>query len=277
MGAVTILVDNKAAEGFVAEHGFALWIDVLAMENRVILFDTGNQEALLPNIRRLNLNISSLTDLVLSHGHYDHSGGVEAVLKLGGDMQVYLHQAAMQPRYVSSQEESKPVRMPLGSMQLLWQVPDDSIHWLTQPFKFSERIGLTGPIPRLTSYEDTGGAFFYDPWGKRPDPIDDDNALWLQTPDGLVIFVGCSHAGIVNTIKAIIEITGARKIHTIIGGLHLSHASAERLDKTAAALNELDLQRLVACHCTGDESFSFLQNHLECEVIQGYAGFSMTF
>ena len=274
MGSVKIVVDNKAAAGFVAEHGFALWVEE---GDRRILFDTGDRDALLPNCRKLELNFSSLTDLVLSHGHYDHSGGVESVLRATGDIQVYLHQAAMQPRYVEDEGDSKPVRMPTTSMRSLWQVPDDSIHWLTHPFRISDHMGLSGPISRLTDYEDTGGQFYYDPWGKRPDPIEDDNALWIDTPKGLVICVGCSHAGIVNTIRAIIEITGGTKIHCVIGGLHLINATNERLENTALALNEFNLGRLVTCHCTGDDATEFLQNRMDCEVVQGYAGFSFEF
>lgn len=272
MGSIKVVVDNKAAEGFVAEHGFALWIEAAG---RTILFDTGNQEALLPNCEKLSLSFPSLTDLVISHGHYDHTGGVDSVVREAGDIQVYLHQAAMQPRYVNGEEEARPVRMPAASMQSLWSLGDDSIHWLTHPFNLAQDIGITGPIARLTDYEDPGGAFYYDPWGKRPDPIEDDNALWLQSSEGLIVCVGCSHAGIVNTLKAIIEITGQSRIRTVIGGLHLINASAERLAHTAAALNDFDLQQLVACHCTGDESLAYLAEHVRCEVIQGYAGYGM--
>ncbi len=274
MGSIQIVVDNKAADSFIAEHGFALWISA---DGREILFDTGNQEALVPNARKLNLDFTSLTDLVISHGHYDHTGGVETVLQSAVDIEVYLHQAAMQPRYVNDKEETRTVRMPAGSMRSLWDVPDDSLHWLTHPFKITERIGLTGPISRLTAYEDTGGAFYYDPFARRPDPIEDDNALWLHTPEGLIICVGCSHAGIVNTIQAIVEMSGETRIRTVIGGLHLLHAAAERLEKTVLALNDFDLQQLVACHCTGDEAFLYLADHLHCELIQGYSGFSLVF
>lgn len=273
MGSITIVVDNKAGEGFAAEHGFALWIEE---GGRTILFDTGNQEALLPNCRRLDLSFSSLTDLVLSHGHYDHTGGVDSVVSEAGAIQVYLHQAAMQPRYANGEDELRSVRMPAASMRSLWELPDDSIHWLTHPLNLGEHIGITGPISRLTEYEDTGGAFYYDPGGSRPDPIDDDNALWLRGPEGLVVCVGCSHAGIVNTLQTIKKITGETRIRSVIGGLHLINASAERLEKTAEALNNFDLHQLVACHCTGDESFAYLATHLRCEVVQGYAGFSMS-
>jgi 7,8-dihydropterin-6-yl-methyl-4-(beta-D-ribofuranosyl)aminobenzene 5'-phosphate synthase len=273
MGSIKIVVDNNGAEGFVAEHGFALWIE---MADRTILFDTGNREALLPNCRKLDLSFTALTDLVISHGHYDHTGGVDLVVREAADIQVYIHQAAMQPRYSNGEVETRSVRMPAASMRSIWSLPEDSLHWLTHPFKLAPDIGITGPIARLTGYEDSGGAFYYDPWGKRPDPIEDDNALWLNSSEGLIVCVGCSHAGIVNTLQAVMEITGERRIRTVIGGLHLINASPERLAKTAAALNDFDLHQLVACHCTGDESFAYLSEHLNCEVVQGYAGYCMS-
>ncbi len=274
MAVIHIVVDNKAAEGFVAEHGFSLWIEA---DGRHILFDTGNKDALSANLATLKLDLGRLTDLVLSHGHYDHSGGVESVLSLRNDVQVYLHQAAVQPRYVREEDGARPVRMPPGSMRSLWNVADDSIHWLTHPFEITGQIGLSGPIPRRTGYEDTGGQFYYDPQGKRPDPIDDDNALWLQTNEGLIVCVGCSHAGIVNTLQAVMDITGRDRVRAVIGGLHLINASPDRLKKTAAALNEFDIAKIVACHCTGDESFGYLEKHLSCELIQGYVGCRMDF
>lgn len=274
MNTISIVVDNKAADGFVEEHGYALWLEA---DERVILFDTGNKDALKPNSEKLGLDYASLTDLVLSHGHYDHTGGVEAVLKENDSIQVYLHQAAMQPRYANDKDDARSVRMPVDAMKSLWGLEDESIHWLTHPFKISERVGITGPISRMTEYEDTGGAFFYDPEGRRPDPIEDDNAVWVHTDEGLIICVGCSHAGIVNTLKAIVDETGEAKIRSVIGGLHLINASPERLQKTADALNTFDIDELIGCHCTGDDAFAFLQNRLTFKTVQGYAGFSMTF
>lgn len=274
MDSIRIVVDNRAAEGFAAEHGFSLWIE---SGDRVILFDTGNKDALSVNLQKLGLDINDLTDLVLSHGHYDHAGGVETVVGARHDIQVYLHQAAMQPRYVRENGGYRSVRMPSGSMRALWKVADDSIHWLTKPMNINERTGVSGTIPRKTSFEDTGGSFYFDPQAQRPDPIEDDNALWLKTPDGLVICVGCSHAGIVNTLEAVITISGESRIDTIVGGLHLLNASPERLEETARALEGLQLKRIVACHCTGDEAITFLQNRLSCEVQRGYAGMSISF
>ena len=270
----TVVVDNHAARGLTAEHGFALWLEY---EGRTVMFDTGNKEALLPNSQALGLDLSKVSDLVISHGHYDHTGGIDVVLEQARGVQVYLHQGAFQPRYVGSNGSAEPIRMPGKSTQALGHLKDEALHWMTHDKLLTKNIGITGPISRCSEFEDTGGAFYYDQEGKRPDPIDDDIAIWLRTSEGLVVCVGCSHAGIVNTLQAILKSTGEQSVHTIIGGLHLLNASPERLKQTAKQLNALGVRKLVACHCTGDDARTYLKMHLDAEVIKGYAGFSLSY
>ncbi len=270
---LTVLVDNRAADGLVAEHGYSLWLE---SGERVILFDTGESKGLLPNSEALGFDLARVTDLVVSHGHYDHTGGIAPVLERAVGARVYIHQAALQPRYVLRQgKDIEPVRMPELSMQSLDRLPEERICWLTRPISMTEDIGITGPIPRVTTFEDPGAPYFFDQSGSRPDLIDDDIAMWLRCDKGLVICVGCAHAGVVNTAEAIMEITGERRIHTIIGGLHLLHAGRERLDKTVAALNDLHVERLVACHCTGAAAVDYLERQLSCQVLRGHAGLSL--
>lgn len=271
---LTVVVDNHAARGLTAEHGFALW---LQYEGHTIMFDTGNKDALLPNSQALGLDLAKVSDLVISHGHYDHTGGIDVILKQAGEVEVYLHQAVFQPRYVGKNSSVEPVRMPGNSMQALGHVKDESLHWMTHYKMLSKNIGITGPIARSNDFEDTGGDFYYDQEGKRPDPIDDDIAVWLRTSEGLVVCVGCSHAGIVNTLQSILKHTREHSVHTVIGGLHLLNASPERLEQTAKALNTLGVKKLVACHCTGDDARDYLRQHLDAEVIRGYAGFSLSY
>lgn len=272
---LTVVVDNLAGTGLIAEHGYALWIEA---DDRTILFDTAESKGLQPNCRALDLDLCRVTDLVLSHGHYDHSGGVELVLAKAGGARVYLHQAALQPRYVLRNGTTiEPVRMPERSMQALDHLPEGAIHWLTRPTQLTDRIGVTGPIPRRTGYEDPGAPYFFDQSGQRPDLIDDDVSMWLRTEAGLVICVGCAHAGIVNIVIEITRITGERRIDTIIGGLHLLHAAPERLRHTVQALNALDIGRLVACHCSGAAAVDYLAQHLTCQVIRGHSGLSLSF
>ncbi|CAG37477.1 MBL fold metallo-hydrolase [Desulfotalea psychrophila] len=265
----TIVVDNRAAEGLIAEHGYALHIETSAGN---LLLDTGNKLAFVANAEALGVNLQEVSALVLSHGHYDHTGGIADILQQNKDVEIYLHAGVFQPRYSLHGEDASIVKMPLAAMQAVMHHADEKVNWLTQPVSLQDRVGLTGPIPRECSFEDTGGSFYLDPAGKVIDTIEDDNALWFHGPEGLVICLGCCHAGIINTLNYIMDYSGERKIDTVIGGLHLLHADESRLTKTAEALNGLDLKRIVACHCSGDEAVQYLADHLSCEVVAGYAG-----
>jgi 7,8-dihydropterin-6-yl-methyl-4-(beta-D-ribofuranosyl)aminobenzene 5'-phosphate synthase len=195
---VTILVDNHAGEGLVAEHGLSLWIET---EDMRILFDTGQGSAFANNARVLGIDLGKTNILVLSHGHYDHTGGIPQVLQQAGNANVYCHPGIVLPRYSIRNGMPKPIQIPLASMAAIDGLPLEHLHWLQQPLWLSDRIGITGLIPRETSFEDTGGPFYLDPRGKEADPIEDDLALWIRTDDGVIVCVGCSHAGLVNTLN----------------------------------------------------------------------------
>jgi len=110
---------------------------------------------------------------------------------------------------------------------------------------------LTGEIPRATSFEDVGGAFFLDEAGTQPDPILDDQALFFDTREGLVVLLGCAHAGVVNTLNHIGRLRPGRRFHVVLGGMHLLTAGPERIICTVEALRALGVERLGPAHCTG--------------------------
>lgn len=136
----------------------------------------------------------------------------------------------------------------------------------------TETVGVTGPIPRLASYEDTGGPFYVDPQGVRPDLLEDDLALWIQTDKGLVVCMGCAHAGLVNTLHHIRDVTEGQRIRAVIGGFHLLTAGHERMTRSVAALRLLDPDMLVPCHCTGESAVASLCDALGERVSSGLAG-----
>ncbi len=270
----TIIVDNQGAAALATEHGFSLWIEA---DGRRILFDTGQGAALPENARRLNVTLSDADALVLSHGHYDHTGAVAHVVSVSASLDVYCHPGVARPRYAIRDGAARAIHMPHGAMAAIDNLPSDRLHWASQPMRISEGIGLTGPIARETDFEDPGGPFFLDAEGRRPDAIDDDLALWVQTDAGLVVCVGCAHAGIVNTLRCIHQLTPGEKIRAIIGGFHLVNAGRRRLDETIAALASMDLERLVACHCTGEDAVKALAGAFGRRLSIGAAGLTYRF
>lgn len=265
-----ILVDNVAAPGLLAEHGFSLLIEV---NDQNILFDTGQGKALPHNAEKMNIALQATDLLILSHGHYDHTGGLPTVLHASYHVDVYCHGAAFLPRYSINSGVAKPVKMIPEAMIAMNSLPEERMHWVAKPLKISDHIGITGEIPRTSDFENTGGAFYFDQDGKRTDSIKDDMAIWINTDKGLVICIGCCHAGIINTLAYIRELTGESKIHTLVGGLHLLNADQRRLEKTIDELQQFNIEQIVPCHCTGDDATSLFVREMNCR--QGYAGMEL--
>jgi 7,8-dihydropterin-6-yl-methyl-4-(beta-D-ribofuranosyl)aminobenzene 5'-phosphate synthase len=265
---ITLLVDNLAAPGLRSEHGFSAWIEVAG---RRVLFDTGQGAALAGNAEKLGVDLGTVDTLVLSHGHYDHTGGIPLVTAHAPTVDIYAHPAATGPRFSIRKGVAKPIAMPAAARTAL-EVHPIGVRWTTRAEQLAIGLGLTGPIPRLTDYEDTGGPFFVDAEGDRPDPIADDLALWIRTDQGLIVVAGCSHAGLVNTLRYSLKVSGAHRLHAVVGGFHLNEASETRLVRTMAELRELAPARIVPCHCTGEAAVERLEQTFGEQVVQGTAG-----
>jgi 7,8-dihydropterin-6-yl-methyl-4-(beta-D-ribofuranosyl)aminobenzene 5'-phosphate synthase len=110
---------------------------------------------------------------------------------------------------------------------------------------------MTGHVPRTTSFETGDSGLFIDTCGCTRDPFDDDQSLILDTPQGLVLLLGCCHAGLINTLEHTAEKTGRRDIHAVIGGTHLGFCNAQQLDQTVQALRRWQIRKLAVSHCTG--------------------------
>lgn len=281
---ITILVDNNtlkqgdetaaAPSGLASEHGLSFWIE---SGGEHLLLDTGAGRCLKANVPILGVDLVETHKLVLSHGHYDHSGGLPYALRHARQAHVYCHPSVLQTRYSIRGGQTESVGMPRGAKKALRDLPPGTIRWVLGPARLSETMGVTGPIPRLTEYEDTGGPFYLDRTAWRPDPLEDDLALWIRTGKGLVVCLGCAHSGVVNTLDYVARLNQGEKILAVIGGLHLVSAGEERLKKTADALRAWKLPVVVACHCTGAAALEALKDTLGDSLSQGVSGLVLDF
>lgn len=270
---VTILIDNHAGPGCISEHGFSLWIEAVGKN---ILFDTGQHgEVLFENAKALNMDLPTTDALILSHGHYDHTGGMPELLKAAPQADIYYHPDLFTTRYAVTDDIAKNVSISDSSKDILSKVQANKIHRVSRPEKVADNVFITGEIPRVTDFETTGGNFHLNQAGTAPDHLLDDLAIWIETDLGLVVCTGCCHSGIINTLQHIKNISNSTTIHTLIGGLHLLNASNQRLTRTIQELSNFSIQQLVPCHCTGDRATELLKQTFACT--PGYAGMNISF
>ena len=255
---ITTLVENTArGRDILAEHGLAFWIE--AGPKRV-LFDTGQGQVLAHNASKLGIPLQLTESIVLSHGHYDHTGGLKHALQASPTAKVYVHPAAFEPKYIrNSDGTAREIGMRFLDENKVREKSDELI-WTKEPTEICPGLFVTGEIPRVTDFEDTGGAFFLDEQCQQPDPLIDDQAMFFDSPRGTVVLLGCAHSGVINTLQYIRRLTDNRPFHTIMGGMHLLSASEKRMDKTVSELRQLGVQRLLPAHCTGFAAILRLSN-----------------
>lgn len=247
---ITILCENTVASlsGTLGEHGFSALIEPSAGEP--LLFDTGQGATLLHNARRMNRDLSLVRRVVISHGHYDHAGGLLPLLQASGSGEVYGHPGIFAPRHrLKDSGERIPIGMPHDRNEL---EAAGALFNLSADFReIAPGMYLTGQIPRLTAFETGDQGLFCGCGGREPDSAPDNQSLVLDTPQGLVILLGCCHAGLINTLAHVANMTGRREVHAVIGGTHLGFCSADQLERTLAALKRSGIRKLVPGHCTG--------------------------
>lgn len=270
---ITILCENSVGpiSGTLGEHGFSALIEGT---DGPLLFDTGQGFTLLHNAQRMNKNLHMVKDVALSHGHYDHSGGLLPLLRTCGPKRVFGHPAIFTPRYRHKDTgESISLGMPYPQEYLQGQ---GAVFDLDDQFrKILPNIFLTGQVPRTTSFETGDSGLYTDTCGCHRDPFDDDQSLLLATPKGLVILLGCCHAGLINTLEHAAAMTGRRDIYAVIGGTHLGFCGGQQLDQTVHLLKQWQISKLAVSHCTGFAAAMRLKQEFPSAFQSAQVGYSL--
>jgi 7,8-dihydropterin-6-yl-methyl-4-(beta-D-ribofuranosyl)aminobenzene 5'-phosphate synthase len=219
-----------------------------------VLFDAGMSARVWHNVESLGLagEIADLDAVVLSHGHYDHTGGLIDLLgRRRGDLAVHVRPGIFGRKVAGGGRRHAPIGVPVTRGELeranaRLVVNDDSREILPGIF-------VTGEIERREDWEETDAVLCLEaPDGSvGPDPFTDEQALAVRTKQGLVVYVGCAHRGLLNSIAAAREAAGEDRVRAVFGGAHLRAASEERIERTVEAVARLDPELVVLGHCTG--------------------------
>lgn len=251
---ITVLCENTVTKpGFLGEHGFAAYVET---PDTTLLFDTGQGFGLVQNALRLQKDLRQVSRVALSHGHFDHTGGILSFLGVHGPCEIVGHPDVLSERFrwMPVGKEEKPVSIGIPWREAYVTSRGARFRWEKEFTEIAPHVYLSGEVDRKTDFETGDPKFVIRQNGNWiPDPFLDDYSLALKTPKGLVVILGCAHAGLINILNHFSAKTGENRFYAVLGGTHLGFSPQVQLENTIRALKKYDIELLAVSHCTGQQ------------------------
>ena len=258
LATLTILIENTKPEGseLIAEHGLSFFVET---DQTKFIFDCGHTGAAFDNAKLLGIDLRGIKIAALSHSHYDHAGGFKILLDFAPVETVYTGENFWEEKYSSNS------LIPSFPTSLKYRGCGFDKNFLTargieqkicrDVIQLDETAWLFGNFKRRYDFETVPKKFVRGD-KKIPDDFSDEIVLVLRGSNGLSIVTACSHVGILNIVADVHE-RFSMPIVSVIGGLHLTGATSERISKTLAELKNLGVKKILPCHCSGE---NFMNN-----------------
>lgn len=264
---ISVLTENTVYKrGFVGEHGLSLLIE---NNSGKFLFDTGQTRIFQKNAKSLNENLEDLQGIILSHGHYDHCGGLGDWLNNENAMltcPVYVNSAAWKGKYTKNPRSGQTRWIGID-----WEaeICKDTLELIEEPkIEIADNMFLLSQVPYQVPFEPEPELFYHDEKGMIKDIMSDEQLLVIREERGLFVFAGCAHPGIINCLTYVQDNFPNEKIYGIFAGMHLKSCKKERLEATIQSLKELQPEIIIPMHCTGIMAIAAIKEQLgECCIL----------
>ncbi len=258
---LTVLTENYAGDKFEAEHGLSYLIE---HNKHKILFDTGATDVFLKNAKILNIDIKNeINTVVLSHGHWDHGGGLEYL----NNKTLITHPSSFIKRYRKKDKSSIGLTLSEDELKEKFKIIKTS-----KPYIINDNMVFLGEIPRLNKFEAKKTSFIDSK--RKLDFVPDDSALVLLNKDEIIIVTGCSHSGICNIVDYAQKKFKRSKIKAVIGGFHLKENNVQT-QKTIEFLKKCNISEIYPSHCTAEPALEAFEQDFKFDRVK--TGMTLTF
>ena len=260
------LIENKTDKsGIIAEHGLSIYIEA---QGKKILFDAGDTNLYAANAANMGIDLSAVDFAVVSHGHHDHTGGFPMFHQINPNAPIYIHRNALRVSYgTEGGELGKGGVLDKEPCSIKWSDKElkdlaDQLLFTDGPVQVTENIKITGTIPYAEGFKPTDYFYCYEGDNLVPDDMSHEQCLVIREPEGLYIFSGCSHRGVISALNAGKSMFPGERVAVFVAGMHLYEATEEDRKRVIDEIAGENMDKVMPVHCTGIDAICELKTRL---------------